>query len=435
LESKAALNGFHKKFPNPILFLDLDSNIFICLFGKQMITKIYANEQAPDSYHAAIFLVGPTPRTNKDPSWRPDALKLIEDFYKNQELNIVVLIPEQRSGVFGKNNYFFDQVEWEKQHLEMADVILAWIPRDMKTSLIGLTTNIEFGRYIESGKLFYGRPKNVDQNRYLDWMYTDVTGRQPVASLATLTNQVTYYIHEKLAQCDCPVREAGERYVPLHIWSTKLFQNWYQSQRQVGNLLIYAKVLWTFLIHKVNLTFSYALHVNIWIAAEDRIKRNEFILSRTDISVVVPYWRHPTDVFASEIVLIKEFRSPARTADGFVHELPGGSAFKKSGILQVASDELYEETSIRISYDRFRHLDSKQLAATWSTHFANVYAVELKPAELDYAKKIAASGQTFGVKKDTEKTYVEVCQLRDIGKYVDWSMEGMIYRAVFNQPS
>jgi hypothetical protein len=197
LESKAAWNGFHKKFTSPILFLDLDSNIFICLFGKQMITKIYANEQAPDSYHAAIFLVGPTPRSNKDQSWRPEALKLIDDFYKNQELSIVVLIPEPRNGVFYENNYL-DQVGWEKQFLEMADVILAWVPRDMKTSLAGLTTNIEFGKYIESGKLFYGRPKNADKIRYLDWMYTDVTGRQPVASLAALTNQVTIYIEEKL---------------------------------------------------------------------------------------------------------------------------------------------------------------------------------------------------------------------------------------------
>jgi 8-oxo-dGTP pyrophosphatase MutT (NUDIX family) len=392
-----------------------------------MITPIYANEQAPSCYHAAIFLAGP--RTDKDASWRPNVLRDIQAFYQSEDLNIVVFIPEPRHQSFDSNNYV-GQLEWEKQHLDMADAILAWVPTDMTSSLIGLTTHVEFGRYVESGKLFYGRPDGADHMSYLDWMYTDVTKRQPITRLADLINQVTSYLQEKLAQCDRSDRTAGERYVPLHIWSTKLFQNWYQSQRQVGNQLVSAKVLWTFLIHQVNLTFSYALHVNVWIAAEDRIKSNEFILSRTDISVVVPYWRHPTDVFASEIVLIKEFRSPARTSDGFVHELPGGSAFKKSGILQVASDELYEETSIRISYDRFKHLDSKQLAATWSTHFANVYAVELRQVEIDYAKEIAASGQTFGVKKDTEKTYVEVCQLRDIGKYVDWSMEGMIYRAI-----
>jgi len=236
-------------------------------------------------------------------------------------------------------------------------------------------------------------------------MYANVTRRQPLNSLAALTDEIATYLQQKLDNCDNKVRKAGERYVPLNIWSTKPFQNWYQSQRQAGNQLIDAKLLWTFLIHKVNLTFSYALHVNVWIAAEDRIKSN------------------------------KEFRSPARTKDGFVHELPGGSAFKRSGILQVASDELYEETSIRISSERFKHLDSKQLAATWSTHFANVYAVALNKQEIDYAKEIAASGQTFGVKKDTEMTYVEVCKLRDIGKYVDWSMEGMIYRAILASSS
>ena len=399
-----------------------------------MITEIYAYEKAPQSYNASIFLVGPTPRTNEVKSWRPKALKALSEAYKNQQLEIVVFIPEPRNGVYS-SNYIIKQVEWEKQHLEMADAILAWVPRDMNTSLTGLTTNIEFGKYVESGKLFYGRPDNAEHIRYLDWMYANVTGRQPLNSLAALTDEITTYLQQKLDNCDNKVRKAGERYVPLNIWSTKPFQNWYQSQRQAGNQLINAKILWTFLIHKVNLTFSYALHVNVWIAAEDRIKSNEFIISRTDISVVVPYWKHPTEVFDSEIVLIKEFRSPARTKDGFVHELPGGSAFKRSGILQVASDELYEETSIRISSERFKHLDSKQLAATWSTHFANVYAVALEKPEIDYAKEIAASGQTFGVKKDTEMTYVEVCKLRDIGKYVDWSMEGMIYRAILASSS
>lgn len=230
-------------------------------------------------------------------------------------------------------------------------------------------------------------------------------------------------------------REDGEKEVPLNIWNSPQFQNWYQSHLKVGNKLLSAKLLWTFSTRKSSLgapPFAYALHVNIWIAAEKRIKSNEFIISRPDISVVVPYWKHPTDISKSEIILIKEFRSPSRTKDGFVHELPGGSSFKKEdNILQLASDELYEETSIRINTERFRYLDSKQIVATWSTHFANVYAVELKQDEIEDAKQLAASGQTFGVEEDTERTYVEVYQLKDIKKYVDWSMEGMIYRALF----
>ena len=394
-----------------------------------MITEVYAYEVAPLFYHASLFLVGPTPRTSDAQSWRPKALQILSQYIDNK-INLVIFIPEPRNGVYSSN--YFEQVEWEAQHLEMADAIFAWIPRDMKTSLKGLTTNIEFGRYVECGKLFYGRPEQADSIKYLDWMYRQITKRQAANTLEQLAGEVITHLQQLLSKINNTLREAGERYVPLTVWSTPCFQDWYQSQRQAGNQLVSAKLLWSFVIHKVNLIFSYALHVNMWIAAEDRIKSNEFIISRPDISVVVPYWKHPTDPLASEVILIKEFRSPARTKDGFVHELPGGSSFKQGNPLQIASKELYEETSLIIPAERFRYLGSKQLAATWSTHFADVYAVELEQHEMEQIKQIADSGQTFGVQEDTEKTYVEVYQVSEIGQYVDWSMEGMIYCAIFN---
>ncbi|MDM8557493.1 nucleoside 2-deoxyribosyltransferase domain-containing protein [Candidatus Parabeggiatoa sp. HSG14] len=398
-----------------------------------MIIPVYAFEEAPLSYSASIFLAGPTPRKDDIKSWRPEALQLISELIENYNIEIVVFIPEPRSGIDSIN--YLEQVEWEKRYLEMADTILIWMPRDMKTSLKGLTTNIEFGKYVESGKLFYGRPKKADKTRYLDWMYTDITGQQPLNTLAMLADEVVTDLYSKLEQCANSIkkiRKDGERYVPLHIWTTPQFQSWYQRQQKAGNELINAKVLWTFIIHKVNFIFSYALYVKVWVAAEERIKSNEFIISRPDISVVVAYWKHPSILLESEIVLIKEFRSPARTEDGFIHELPGGSSFKQGNPLQLASEEFYEETNLKIQPERLRHLDSKQLMATWSTHFANVYAVELEQSEIEQAKQLAASGKTFGVEDESERTYVEVCQLKDIGKYIDWSMEGMIYRAIFN---
>ena len=45
---------------------------------------------------------------------------------------------------------------------------------------------------------------------------------------------------------------------------------------------------------------------------------------------------------------------------------------------------------------------------------------------------MAASGETGGVQEDTEKTYVEVYQVSEVSQHVDWSMEGMIYHAIFN---
>lgn len=400
-----------------------------------MITPVYAYESAPAAYAAAIFLVGPTPRTAEDASWRPQVLHLIEAFNQETTIDLVIFIPEPRAG--GQYTDYLAQVTWEKQQLERADAILAWVPRDMNTSLKGLTTNVEFGKYIDSDKLFYGRPPEADHIKYLDWLYTDITSRQPATTLATLVQNVLDYLKTQLSHCDiAKIRSVGERAIPLSVWATPAFQSWYHCQFQAGNRIVDARLLWLFTVPKYPCAFSYALHIDVWIAAEDRVKSNEFILSRPDIATVIPYWRHPTDPLASEVVLIKEFRSPARTSDGFVHELPGGSSFQGKGEpLALASAELQEETSLWIDPDRFVYLGTKQLAATWSTHCADVYAVALEEQEMAQAKQLAASGKTFGVAEDTEKTYVEVCTLREACAYIDWSTEGMIYRAIFSGDS
>ena len=47
----------------------------------------------------------------------------------------------------------------------------------------------------------------------------------------------------------------------------------------------------------------------------------------------------------TEIIVIKEYRSPCRNQSGFVYELPGGSSFKpNTDVYQTAADELFEET-------------------------------------------------------------------------------------------
>ena len=389
-----------------------------------MITRIYSHQEPPSSYEVAIFLMGPTPRDNNVKSWRTEALQILEKIYANKPINLVIFIPET------ENYDYLTQVEWEKQHIEMADVILTWLPQDMDTSLKGLTTNIEFGKYIESGKLFYGRPDTADNIMYLDWMYSDITKRKPINSLPLLCKEIARYLNPLINSNS--LRVEGERYIPLHIWHTPQFQNWYQLQIQAGNKLISAKLLWLFTIPSIDFIFSYAIHVNIWIKAENRIKSNEFIISRPDISVVVAYWKHPTYISASEIILIKEFRSPARTGDGFVHELPGGSSFKNSeNCLQLACDELHEETGLKIESNRFNYIASKQLASTWSTHFADVYAVKLNKSEIEQAK--ANAHKTFGVMEDSEKTYVEVYTLAEAVKNVDWSMAGIIYQVLIDQ--
>jgi Nucleoside 2-deoxyribosyltransferase like len=134
------------------------------------------SDQEPIFDSPSIFLAGPTPRTDQIVSWRIQALQIL------QEMGFpgAVLIPERHDWVTSFD--YIDQVEWEFTCLEGATVIAFWVPRDLR-SLPGFTTNVEFGRYVGSGKLVYGRPDSAPKNRYLDWLYRKLTSESPCGTL------------------------------------------------------------------------------------------------------------------------------------------------------------------------------------------------------------------------------------------------------------
>jgi steroid delta-isomerase-like uncharacterized protein len=123
----------------------------------------------------SVFLAGPTPRTPDVASWRPKAL----DALRAHGFGGTALVPEPFVGDFAR------QVSWEKAGLEGCSVIAFWVPRDLAT-LPGFTMNIEFGRYVGSGRVLYGRPPGAPHTRYLDWMYRDVGGQEPFDDLEAL---------------------------------------------------------------------------------------------------------------------------------------------------------------------------------------------------------------------------------------------------------
>lgn len=142
---------------------------------------IYANESLDLLFGKTIFLVGPTPRSSSVPSWRPDALEL----FQNKGFNGNIIVPEVKSGE--RYPDYLDQVEFEYKGLNKADVILAWVPRNM-VNMPALTTNVEFGFWMsrDPGKVIYGRPENAENTRYLDWLYCKATDRTPCKTLEEL---------------------------------------------------------------------------------------------------------------------------------------------------------------------------------------------------------------------------------------------------------
>ena len=135
---------------------------------------IYAKQPFPTDWTSSIFLAGPTPRDKETPSWRPEALRLLEA----AGYDGVVFVPEDATGEWGSgNDAYMDQVDWERRGLDLADVALFWVPREMK-SMPALTTNVEFGRYVPSGKIVLGAPEWAKKISYLEKMLKDETGAE-----------------------------------------------------------------------------------------------------------------------------------------------------------------------------------------------------------------------------------------------------------------
>jgi len=390
---------------------------------------VYATEIPPKTLTSSMFLAGPSPRNPEHPNWRIEAVKALEEMgYEG-----VVFIPLSRDGEWSHS--YDDQVEWEETYLNMADLVVFWVPRDLE-SLPALTTNVEFGKWYDSGKAVLGYPPHAEKMRYLAYD----ANQEAIPLYDTLEGTLRYAVNRLGSGAK---RTGGEREVPLHIWQLPHFQNWYQAQKSAGNRLDGAKLLWGFRVGPTKaFTFAYALHVDVHIADEDRNKINEFIISRPDIATIVAYrkpegyaWHHEVgDLLDVQVVLIREFRSPARTEDGFIREIPGGSSWRPGeDPLVTMAHELEEETGLTIDDpSRFRKIGARQVAGTLSTHQAHVFAIELVEWEMEYLKREQAQQVVHGNIEDSERTYVEIHRLGDLesGSAVDWSMLGMIFSAM-----
>lgn len=127
----------------------------------------------------SIFLAGPTPRGDNTISWRSDACKKLE----KMGFDGVVYVPEYST--WKPKADYVDQAMWEREALTNATVILFWVPRSLP-DMPAFTTNVEFGYWLHSGKVVYGRPDDASKIKYLDWLYKVDYDKEPHNDLASL---------------------------------------------------------------------------------------------------------------------------------------------------------------------------------------------------------------------------------------------------------
>jgi 8-oxo-dGTP pyrophosphatase MutT (NUDIX family) len=368
------------------------------------IEIVYALEDPPDVWQAAIFLAGPTPRSPEAASWRPMMIELLAGRWSGDGL-LVIFVPEYRHG---RHDDYRGQVDWEERCLHLADVVLFWVPRDLDV-LPAFTTNVEWGMWHDSGRVVFGAPPEAPNNRYL--LHYAAKFDVPVATTADGTADAA--LREIGAGA---LRRGGERSVPLMVWRTPGFQRWYAAQTAAGNTLRGGRVVWTF--QAAGALFYWALRAEVHVAAEDRMKTSEVVLSRPDVSVVVLY-RRAAVPDETRVVLVREFRTAGH---GFVHELPGGSGPGEPA--EQALAEVAEETGLRLDPARLRAHAVRQVVATLSAHQARLFSAELTDDEL----AAIVAGGPYGNSADGELTVPEIVTFGELrsAPLADWATVGMV---------
>jgi hypothetical protein len=116
----------------------------------------------------SIFLAGPTPRDDETPTWRPEALAILEEL----GFEGTVYVPESED--WAKHDSYDLQVDWEWAGIDASRIVVFWVPRDLSRNSEGemkmpaFTTNVEFGLVARSGKGMLGFPAGAKKTSYLN---------------------------------------------------------------------------------------------------------------------------------------------------------------------------------------------------------------------------------------------------------------------------
>jgi 8-oxo-dGTP pyrophosphatase MutT (NUDIX family) len=365
----------------------------------------------PESWHASVLITGPGPPGPA--SWRAEAIERLRAGW-NGAGRLVVFTTRADDGA----SWTDDDYRWLETRAGHADVIMFWLGADDPAQSVN---HVIWGACEGSGRVVLGSNGDGAGDAYLRRRAAD-RGVPVAATVASTVDHV-------LTAVGAGARRAGaHRQVPLPLWHTPSFRYWLTSKERSGHRLEETQVAWSSPLRPVPGVFLWAVRPRLAIGGEQRVKGNEVVLGRTDVVSVVAYRSGP-DLAGTEIALVREFRSPAATRDGYVHELPGGSVEDHGPLPTAAADEFGEETGLAVGVDRLRRHGARQPLGTLCAHRQHLFSVELTTAEI---AELRATTATFGLMAEGEQTTVEVRTLGQIlaDDLVDWTTLGLICGAL-----
>lgn len=151
--------------------------------------KINYSDQEVIKNQKSIFLAGPTPRGKDTISWRTEACQILE----NLDFDGTVYVPEYST--WKPKEDYVDQAMWERIALTEATIIIFWIPRHLP-DMPAFITNVEFGYWLHTNKVLYGRPDNAEKIKYLDWLYKLDYNKEPHNNLENLLKEAIELVNK-----------------------------------------------------------------------------------------------------------------------------------------------------------------------------------------------------------------------------------------------
>ncbi len=388
---------------------------------------VHLLEPAPPTFTASVYLAGP----GEAGAWRPQAVRLLAA----AGFDGVIFVPEPRSlslpglpAPFAAGD-LDRQLAWETESLRLSDAILFFVPQDAPADPLLSLADEQWGAWKRSGKIVFAATGAAASHH----RWSASRFRVPQAySLAEAVQILLPLVRPGAA------RTGGERAMPLNLWRSPALQRWYHALRDAGNRLDDFEVEWSYRprVHPGRPPLVFAFRPKVWVRDERRHKASEVVVARADVSATVLY--HPgKDLWQTEVLLIREFRSAVANVAGFVWELPGGSAEhaadREHDPRVTAAREIEQETGLRLSASALEAVPFgvRQVAATLLIHRAHLFRAALDADQLAFLRAAEIAGQSHGANPG-ERCYVIVRSVGDLmsRSELDWGQVGMILSAL-----